>query len=540
MKKPKTFRPWNPEQTLLLPPSPVDWLPANHLVFFLLDLATELDLSAIYAVYEARDHRGVKDYEPRMMVVLLLYAYCVGIPSSRRIERACWEDESFRVLTGNQQPDHSRISDFRLVHLDALAGLFVQVLRLCQKAGLVSLGNVALVAEGFREAVGTKVKANASKHKAISHERMLKTEAQLEAEIAALLRKAELIDAHEDACYGKGKRGDELPKELQRRQDRLDALRKARAELEAEAAADHAHRREQQASTAEEQAAEAAAQVADAEAATAAADNGKSDAEGEFSAQALAKEAQQAERRAKAARGRAELARKLAIEKAQAAGLSTPDPLSSDDPVAMPSRNLPTTAAGEPKANAQRNFTDPDSHILKGGDGWIQGYNCQAAVDGDHQIIVAVGVSNQASDQHHFVPMLERIVANTGQLPANMIADAGYCSTSNIEAREQRGLDAYLSTSRQSHGKRPRPSRGPTPRDLDARGRMDRKVRSKAGQVIYALRKIIAEPVFGQIKGARGLDRFLLRGLEKVDAEWTLMAITHNIGKLHRAALAAT
>ena len=218
MRKPKTFRPWNPEQTLLLPPSPVEWLPANHLVFFLLDLAAELDLSAIYAVYEARDPRGVKAYEPRMMVVLLLYAYCVGIPSSRRIERACWEDAAFRVLTGNQQPDHSRISDFRLVHLDALAGLFVQVLRLCQKAGLVSLGNVALD--------GTKVKANASKHKAMSHERMLKTEVQLEAEIAALLRKAELIDAQEDARYGKGKRGDELPKELELRQDRLDALRK--------------------------------------------------------------------------------------------------------------------------------------------------------------------------------------------------------------------------------------------------------------------------------------------------------------------------
>jgi transposase len=524
MSKPKTFRPWNPEQTLLLPPSPVEWLPANRLVFFLLDLAAELDLSVIYAVYAARDPRGVKAYEPRMMVVLLLYAYCVGIPSSRRIERACWEDAAFRVLTGNQQPDHSRISDFRLVHLDALAGLFVQVLRLCQKAGLVSLGNVALD--------GTKVKANASKHKAMSHERMLKTEAQLEAEIAALLRKAELIDAQEDARYGKGKRGDELPKELQLRQDRLDALRKARAELEAEAAADHARCREQQARAAEEQATEAAAAAAE--------DNDKSDAESEVSAQALAKEAQQAERRDKAARGRAELARRLAIEKAQAAGLSTPDPLSSVDPLAMPSRNLPTTAAGDPKANAQRNFTDPDSHILKGGDGWIQGYNCQGAVDGDHQIIVAVGVSNQASDQHHFIPMLERIVANTGQLPEKMIADAGYCSTANIEASEKRGLDAYVSTSRQEHGRRPRPSRGPAPRDLDARGRMDRKLRSKAGQAIYALRKIIAEPVFGQIKGARGLDRFLLRGLEKVNGEWTLMAITHNIGKLHRAALAAS
>jgi hypothetical protein len=230
----------------------------------------------------------------------------------------------------------------------------------------------------------------------------------------------------------------------------------------------------------------------------------------------------------------------LAIDKAQVAGLSTPDPLISVDPLAMPSRNLPTTAAGDPKANAQRNFTDPDNHILNGGDGWIQGYNCQAAVDGAHQIIVAVGASNQASDQHHFVTIMFRIVANTGQLPGKMIADAGYCSTANIDASEQRGLDAYLSTSLQEHGTRPRPSRGPTPRDLDARGRMDRKLRSKAGLAFYALRKIIAERVFGQIKGARGLDRFLLRGLEKVDGEWTLMAITHNIVKLHRASLAAS
>jgi transposase len=218
MVKPKSFRPWNPEQTLLLPPSPVDWLPENHLVFFLLDLAGELDLEEIHAIYRQKDPRGEKAYEPRMMVVLLLYAYCVGLPSSRKIEKACWEDAAFRVLTGNQQPDHSRISDFRRRHLPALAGLFVQVLRLCQRAGLVSLGQVALD--------GTKVKANASKHKAMSHERMLKSERQLEAEMRALLRKAEIIDAQEDGQYGKGKRGDELPEELQRAKLRSDIERR--------------------------------------------------------------------------------------------------------------------------------------------------------------------------------------------------------------------------------------------------------------------------------------------------------------------------
>ena len=506
MVKPKSFRPWNPEQTLLLPPSPVDWLPENHLVFFLLDLAGELNLEEIHAVYRQKDPRGEKAYEPRMMVVLLLYAYCVGLPSSRKIEKACWEDAAFRVLTGNQQPDHSRISDFRRRHLPALAGLFVQVLRLCQRAGLVSLGQVALD--------GTKVKANASKHKAMSHERMLKSERQLEAGMRALLRKAEIIDAQEDGQYGKGKRGDELPEELQRRSSRLEWIRKAKAELEAEAAAAKARQREVQASEAE----------ADAAAAEASGD---------------AQLDKRASRRARGARKQANDTQKLALQTAQAAGLESPVLTGDLEPVAMPQRTLPTDADGNPNPSAQRNFTDPESHILKGSDGWIQGYNAQAAVDGDHQVIVAIGVSNQASDAVHLLPMLERIEVNAGQVPEALIADAGYCSTANLEACEDRGLNAYISTSRQQYGQRPRPSRGRPPADLDARGRMDRKLRSKAGQTVYALRKTIVEPVFGQIKGARGLDRFRLRGLEKVNGEWALMATTHNLLKLFRASAAA-
>jgi transposase len=502
MVKPKSFRPWNPEQTLLLPPSPVEWLPENHLVFFLLDLAAELDLEAIHSVYRQKDPRGEKAYDPRMMVVLLLYAYGVGLPSSRRIEKACWEDAAFRVLTGNQQPDHSRISDFRRRHLDALAGLFVQVLRLCQKAGLVSLGQVALD--------GTKVKANASKHKAMSHERMLKSEQQLEGEMRALLRKAEIIDAQEDGQYGKGTRGDELPEELQRRSSRLEWIRKAKAELEAEAAAAKARQLHEQAEAAEQEAAKAEA---------------SSDEQ----------RSKRAARRARGARKRADDAQTLAIETAQAAGMESPDLSSGGDPLAMPSRQLPTDKAGHPRPSAQRNFTDPGSHILKGPGGWLQGYNAQAAVDGDHQVIVAIGVSNQPSDAVHLLPMLERIEANTGRLPDALIADAGYCSAANLEACEEKELSAYISTSRQQHGHRPRPSRGRAPRDLDARGRMDRKLRSKAGQAIYALRKTIVEPVFGQIKEARGLDRFRLRGLEKVNGEWALMATTHNLLKLFRA-----
>jgi transposase len=505
MVKPKSFRPWNPEQTLLFPPSPVEWLPENHLVFFLLDLAAELDLGEIHDYYRQKDPRGEKAYDPRMMVVLLLYAYCVGLPSSRKIEKACWEDAAFRVLTGNQQPDHSRISDFRRRHLSALAGLFVQVLQLCQKAGLVSLGQVALD--------GTKIRANASKHKAMSHERMLKSERQLEGEMRALLRRAELIDAQEDGQYGKNKRGDELPEELQRRSSRLEWIRKAKAELEAEAAAAKARQREEQAEVAEKDAAEA-------------------EASGD------AQRSKRAARRALGARTRADDSQKLAIETAQAAGLKSPSLTSGSDPLAMPHRQLPTDAAGNPKPEAQRNFTDSDSHIFKGSDGWIQGYNVQAAVDGDYQVIVAIGVSNQPSDAVHLLPMLERIKANTGKMPTALIADGGYCSTANLEACEQRALDAYISTSRQQHGQRPRPSRGQAPRDLDARGRMDRKLRCKTGQAIYALRKTVVEPVFGQIKGARRMDRFRLRGLEKVNGEWALMATTHNLLKLFRATLA--
>ena len=302
---------------------------------------------------------------------------------------------------------------------------------------------------------------------------MLKSHRQLEEETRALLRKAELIDAQEDGQYDKGKRGDELPEELQRRSSRLEWIRKAKAELEAT----------------------------------------------EAEASGDSKAGKQAARRARGARKRADDGQKLAIEKAEAEGLelSTVVTTAESDPQALPQRTLPTDAAGNPKPEAQRNFTDPDSHILKGGDGWIQGHNCQAAVDADHQVIVAIGVSNQPSDAVHLLPMFKRVEVNTGQRPGAPIADAGYCSAANLEACEELELEAYISTSRQQHGQRLRSSRGRAPRDLDARGRIDRKLRSVVGQAIYSLRKTIVEPVFGQIKGARGLDRFPFRGLEKVN-----------------------
>ena len=434
------------------------------------------------------------------MTLLLLYAYCVGTVSSRKIERACYEDLAFRVLTANQQPDHSRISEFRRRNLEALSDLFVQILRLCQEAGMVSLGHVALD--------GTKVQANASKHKAMSHERMLKAEAQLEKEIRELMHRAEILDAQEDGKYGKGKLGSDLPKELQRRENRLKKIKQARQALEAEAAAAAARDRAKQAAAAE-------AAVADAE---------KTDAEdGE----------QKLREKAAKAKEKAEAARELAIEKANEAGVE-PQGLEPQPADAMPYRGLAHRADGSPTPAAQRNFTDPDSHIVKSDGNVLQGYNCQAAVDGDHQVIVAMGVSNQPPDVEHLVPMLERTIANTSQVPETFIADAGYWSEDNAKACEERGVDPHIATGRQPHGKPPPPIYGPIPKDLDAKGRMARKLRKKEGKEIYARRKTIVEPVFGQAKEGRGLRRFLLRGLEKVNGEWLLWGATHNLNKLWR------
>jgi transposase len=501
MQKRKTFRPWQPEQTTLLPPSPREWLSEDHQVYFLLDLVDELDLSEILIPAQAKDPRGEKGFDPRMMTMLLLYAYCVGVVSSRKIERACYEDLAFRVLTGNQQPDHSRISEFRRRNLDALKGLFVQILRLCQKAGMVSLGHVALD--------GTKVQANASKHKAMSHERMLRAEKELEQEINALIRKAEILDAQEDRRYGKGKLGSELPDELRHKQGRLEKIRQARKEMEAETAAAAARQRQ-------EEAEKARAKATDAE-----------------EADAPAAEQAELRKKAEAAAAKARAAREKAIEAAEHAGLEPPDlePLASD---AMPRRGLARKADGTPTAKTQRNFTDPDSHLMQSGGSYLQGYNCQVAVDSDHQVIVAVGVSNQPPDTEHLEPMLERIAVSAGALPDVMTMDAGYWSEDNAKACADQGIDAYIATGRLPHGQPPPPRRGPLPKDADEKTRMARKLRSKQGSAIYAQRKAIVEPVNGQIKEGRGLRRFLLRGLEKVDCEWHLIAATHNLLKLFR------
>jgi transposase len=447
----KTFRPYAPRQAFLLPPSPLEWLPQDHLALFILDIVQELDLSPIYAHYE-RELRGFPPHDPQMMVALLLYGYCVGVPSSRKIERKTHEDVAFRVIAGGGHPDHSRISDFRRVHLEALAGLFVEVLCLCQKAGLVKLGSVALD--------GTKVKANASKHKAMSYERMKKDDQKLREKVSELLAKAEQVDEEEDAVYGKGRSGDELPEDLRHAKGRGERIRQLMKELEEET------KRQQ-------------------EAETAAKDNDE-----------------------------------------------PPPPPTGDD---LPSHKIPRTTDGKPTPKAQRNFTDPESRIMKSGDGFVQGYNCQAAVDAEHQIIVAQAVTNQPPDVEHLIPMVEKVVQNCEAIPEKWSADAGYFSEQNVVEIVKWKIDPYIATGRRKHDEPPPSVHGRPSASLTIRQRMARKLATRRGAAVYARRKVIPEPVFGQIKEARGFRRFLLRGIVKVRGEWSLVALTHNLLKLHAA-----
>lgn len=455
----KTFRPYELNQRLLLPPDLREWLPEDHLALFVSDVVDALDLSALFSVYEQGDGRGQPPYDPVLMVKLLVYAYCTGKPSSRKIERATYEDVAYRVLAADQHPDHASIAAFRKRHLQALAGLFLHVLRLCQAAGLVKLGHVALD--------GTKVQANASKHKAMSYERMAGAEQKLEEEVKRLLEQAAAADAVEDARCGHGQRGEELPAELARRESRLRKIREAKAALEQEA---------------KEQAQQAAAA-------------------------AQAKIAERQRREAETG------------QKAKGRVPVVPDP-----------------EQAKPDPKAQRNFTDPDSRIMKDGatKAFAQAYNAQVAVDSQAQIIVAAAVTQEANDKAQLVPMLSAVHANVGQLPEKASADAGFFSEANVTDQSLKGVDLYVPPDRQPHG-----TSEVVPDPASPQGtlgeQMRHKLRTPAGQAVYKLRKAIVEPVFGQIKEVRGFRRFSFRGLVQVAAEWTVICLTHNLLKLFRA-----
>jgi len=443
------------DQSLLLPPSLRDWLPKNHPAWFLSDVVESLDLSPIYQVYEA-ESRGKPPYHPAMMLKVLIYAYSTGVYSSRKIERRLQDDIAFRVLSGNTQPDFRTISDFRKRHLEAFRHLFLQVLTICKRAGLVRLGNVALD--------GTKIKANASKHKAMSYQRMLEETERLQNEIEALTQKAQEADAAEDRELGANRRQEDLPRELAFREQRLATIRAAKEALEAEA-----RQRDQRPSTA-------------------AADPEKPDPGG-----------QGGKRRRK-------------------------------------------RPPGTPEPKAQRNFTDPDSRIMKGSDKqFLQGYNAQAAVDARSQVIVAADVTNQAADTPHLVPMVKQVVANVGRKPKRVAADAGFYSETNVTTLQGSHIDPHIPPGKQRHRQRrqPRAPRGRIPKKATLADRMRRKLLTKAGARYYRQREQSIEPVFGQIKQGRGFRQFSLRGLAKVQGEWHLVCLAHNLRKLFAARAAA-
>jgi transposase len=441
----KDFRPWKIDEAQLLPANVQDYVPKDHLCRFILALVREeLDLSAIAGSY--RSGLGQPPFDPRLMTALLLHGYASGIYASRRLAKSAVERADFMMIVAGDPPDFRTISEFRRRHLKALAALFVQVLQLAEKAGLVRLGHVALD--------GTKIKANASKHKAMSYAHMKKREAELAAEVDRWLEAAEAADVEEDRLYGH-KRGDEMPDWVADKQKRLEKIRQAKAELEAEA---------------------------------------KAAAEAEMQRREQAEVQRKAEGRKKSGR-------------------------------------TPAPPKQEPDGKTQRNFTDPESRILKTRDGYIQGYNAQAAVDAKAQIIVAHDLTQSMSDQNQLVPLMDGIKDNLACQPKEASADAGYLSEANLAALAERNISAYVAAGRAKHpGEVKRRITGPLTKA------MRDKLKRAGWRSRYRLRKQVVEPVFGQIKQARGFRQFLLRGFEKVRAEWALICTAHNLTKMARAA----
>jgi transposase len=441
----KTFRPWDVEQRWLLPPSVQELVPPSHVAHFVRETVREqLDLGAILAAYE--EERGYPPYHPAMMVALLLYGYSRGVYSSRKIAQACEERVDFMAVTALNRPDFRTIATFRRRHLQALGELFVQVLKLCRAAGLVKLGHVALD--------GTKVAANASRHKAMSYGRMCEAEKRLAAEVSAWFARAEATDTSEDREHGADKRGDEMPDWVANKAVRLERIRAAKAALEAEAKA---------------------------------------------------------------------------------------PPPAVDDEGAGPSSGMvgrngraPRGPHGEPPDKAQRNFTDPDSRILPHQGGVVQGYNAQIAVDGAHQIITSQRVQTSPADCKALKPLLAAARAVLGANPNEVSADAGYCTNANLAHLARRRINGFLAPGRARHSHNNAAGRRAW-RQGSRIAAMATKLKRAGRRSRYRLRKQIVEPVFGQIKHARGFRQFFLRGLDQVRGEWAIICTVHNLLKLAKA-----
>ncbi len=437
---PTRFRPYHPDQKLLLPPDLRDWLPEGHLAHHVSDLVDGLDLTAFYAPYLG-DGRRKSPYEPRMMLKVLIYGYATGVFSSRKLSCKLEEDVAFRLLGAGNFPSHRTICEFRRRHLVDFGGLFAQVVRLAREVGLVEFGKLSVD--------GTKVRANASKRKAMSYGRMVEKAGQLEAEIEGLLEQARRTDAAEDELLGHSVRGDELPEALRRREDRLAAIRAAKARLEAR------------------------------------------------------------QRESDDARGR--------------------EPGSRCNPKGgRPYKR----EYGKPDDRAQDNFTDCESRIMKtSSEGYQQCYNAQVVVDGSHQLIVASGVTSNASDQGHLVGLLDEVETVYGERPDTVLADAGYCNESDLAKLEGRGVDGYVALGRES-----RRDIAVDARKCPAKARMAEKLSTPAGRKQYAQRKWLSEAPNGWIKEVLGFRRFSLRGLDPVRCEWELVCLALNIRRLQTLA----
>jgi len=455
----KTYRRWDPERYQQGSYSPAAKLSEGDLVFFLLETVPRLDLSRFYAPYE-QETRGAPPYDPAMMSCLLIYAYCVGVFTSRKIALACERNLAFIAIVGDERPDFRTISDVRKDHLEAFIELFVDVLRLAKEAGMVTLGNVSMD--------GTKLQGNASRHKAMSYGYMKKEVERLREDIEALVTQAFQQDEADEAALG-SRRGDELPAELERRETRLAAIEAALQRLEEQAKAE-------------------------------------AEAERQRRAEAEAERQRQGQKR----RGR------------------PPKPVEETPP-----------------DNAQMSFTDAELHIMQTNHkGWDYCGNAQASVDAGYQIILAGDVTDAPNDKQQATPMAPATLANLAQagidwptdetgepqaIPSTL--DSGYYSEAATQALEDLGFDPYIAVGRHKHHE---PESETSAEPATAKEHMAAKMRTPQGKALYARRKVIVEPVFGQIKEGRGFRRFLLRGLKKIRGEWLLVCLTHNLLKIWR------
>lgn len=447
------FIPYSREQQYLLPPSMDDWLPENHLARFIVEVVEQLDLSQITRRFSGC---GSAAYHPAMMLALLVYGYATGVFSSRKIERATYDSVAFRYIAAEQHPDHDTLANFRKTFLVELEDLFVQVLTVAQAMKLVKVGHVSLD--------GTKVKANASKHKALSHGHIEKLEKQLREEVQALLQRASEADREELAD------GVDLPDEIARREDRLKALGEAKAQI-----AERVKERDEQ-------------------------------AEKEYREKVARREGQRA-----------------AGEK--------------------PKGREPQAPKKGPQARDQINLTDEESRIMPSAQGFVQGYNAQAAVDADTMLVLAATVTREPNDKQQVEPMLEELAALPEELGRAdvLLADSGYFSQSNVEACVDRKLTPLIAAGREHHHLplAERLAVDPVPPEsADPVGRMLHELKTRKGRALYGRRKCTVEPVFGIIKQVMGFRQFSLRGLEAVSGEWKLVTMAFNLKRMYVLATA--